>query len=302
MGFTTFKRILKAGYFSFVRNGWLSMATIMVMSLVLFVLGSLVFFGAFTATAIRAFQSKIDVTVYFTAQAEESEILTVKKEIEINSAVAGVSYVSKEQAFTDFRQQHKDNAFIVNALDEIGENPLVASVNIKAHDPSQYAAISNFLAKKNYPIVDKISYFENQDIIERLNKMITTVRGTGAIVALALAFVSILVAFNTVRLAIYTLREEIGIMRLVGATQWFIRGPFLMSGVLYGLTAAAAVTMLFFPITWLLAPKMVILLPSFDVFQYFLVNLPQFFAIMAVSGVFLGVTSSAIAMRRYLRI
>ena len=300
--FTTFKRVLKAGCLSFFRNGWLSTATIIVMSLMLFVMGNLIFISAFADTAIKMFQSKIDVTVYFTGDAEESQILAIKREIEAIPHVDGVSYVSKDAAFRDFRDQHKDNAFIASALDEIGTNPLEASLNIKADDPMHYAPMSDFLLKKNYPIVDKINYFENKDVIDRLSAMVKTVRAAGGVIALVLAFVAILVTFNTIRLAIYTVREEIGIMRLVGATQWFIRGPFLVSGVLYGISAAMVVTLIFFPMTWAAAPKIALILPGFDLFHYFLNNFFEFFIIMVGCSIILGVLSSAIAMRKYLRV
>ncbi|MDP3770419.1 MAG: permease-like cell division protein FtsX [bacterium] len=302
MAFITFKRILKAGYLSFFRNGWLSMATIIVMSLMLFVMGNLIFLGAFANTALSMFQSKIDITVYFNTEAEENQMFAIKKELEAIPEVKEVGYVSKDEAISDFRDRHKGNAFIASALDEIGTNPLEASLNIKADDPAHYAAISDFLVKKNYPIIDKINYFENKDVIDRLTAMAGSVRAAGAVVALVLAFVAILVTFNTIRLAIYTVREEIGIMRLVGATQWFIRGPFLVSGVLYGVSAAMLVTLFFFPIAWFLAPKIMLLLPTFDLFHYFLNNFFEFFIIMMGSSVILGVLSSAIAIRKYLRV
>ena len=302
MGITTFKRIVKSGWLSFLRNGWLSTATVIVMSLMLFVVGNMIFLGAFASSAIRAFQSKIDITVYFTSDADEQQILAIKKELETIPQVSAVSYMSKNDAYADFRERNKENAFITSALEEIGANPLEASVNIKATNPTEYAAISDFLVKKNYPIVDKINYFENKDVIERLSALIVTVRGVEAVAALTLAFVAILVTFNTIRLAIYTVREEIGIMRLVGATQWFIRGPFLISGVLYGLSAAIIISIIFFPLSWLITPKIILLLPGFDLFHYFLANFFEFFLILLGSAVTVGVVSSAIAMRKYLRV
>lgn len=298
----TFKRVIKTGYLSFRRNGWLSTATILVMVLVLFVLGSLVFIGAFANTVLTAFESKIDISVYFVSKATEENILQIKKEIEALPEVAQVGYVSKDDALAQFRERHKGNALIVDALDELGENPLEASLNIRARDPSQYGNISDFLLQKNYPAVDKINYFENQAVIDRLGSIVGTVRGSGAILAVFLAFVAILVAFNTVRLAIYTMREEIGIMRLVGATQWFIRGPFLISGVLYGAASAGITTLVFFPLTWLVSPKLMTLVPNFNLFQYFISNFVEFFAIMLASGILLGTLSSFIAIRRYLEI
>lgn len=300
MSTITFKRIIRAGYLSFRRNGWLSTATILVMALVLFVLGNLVFLGAFANKALSVLESKVDISIYFTQDATEEGILDIKKELENLSEVAEVDFVSKERALAQFRERHKNNALIIGALDELGNNPLAASFNIRAKDPTSYGAISDFLLKKNYPLVEKINYFENQKVIDRLGSILGAARGAGAALAFFLAFIAVLVAFNTVRLAIYTMREEIGIMRLVGATSWFVRGPFLITGVIYGSVAAAAVTLIFFPVSWLVAPKLAVLVPDFDLFGYFLANFFEFFGIMFLTGIMLGVFSSFIAIRRYL--
>ena len=298
----TFKRMMRGGYHGFVRNGWLSTATIMVMSLVLFVMGMLIFMGALANSVLISLESKIDISVYFKTDASEENILAIKKEVESFSDVKDVSYVSKDAALQSFQDRHQTNALIADALTEIGENPLEASINIHAQNASRYAAISEFLAKKNYPVVEKINYFENQEVIDRLSSIFATVRGFGALIALFLAFIAILVAFNTIRIAIFTMRDEIGIMRLVGAARWFIRGPFVVSGLLYGVVAACVTTLLFFPLTWLVAPKALLLVPNFDMFQYFLKNFFEFFAMMLAAGTTLGVLSSIIATRKYLKI
>jgi cell division transport system permease protein len=302
MSAVTLKRIIKAGYISFKRNGWLTTATILVMSLVLFVIGCLVLLSAIANTVLAQLESKIDVTVYFVPDASEPNIIGVKQELEKLPDVKEIVYTSREEALEAFRQRHKNNPLITEALEEVGENPLEASLNVKAHTPSQYASISNFLLSKNYSIVDKINYFENQMLIERFSRILTMVRGSGAIVIVLLAFIATLVAFNTIRLAIYTLREEIGIMRLVGATSWFIRGPFLVGGVLYGAIAAVFTLLALFPLTWLAAPKLSILVPGFDVFGYFLSNFVEFVVLVVGTGVVLGTFSSAIAIRRYLQV
>lgn len=302
MSTITLKRILKSGWLNFRRNGWLSTATIMVMVLVLLVLGGLVFMGAFANTVLTSLESKIDVSVYFMSTAKEGDILAVKEELENLKEVAAVSYISRDAALREFRERHKENGTITAALDELGDNPLEASLNVKAGHPSQYATISGFLTEKKYPIVDKINYFENEQLIRRMSAILETVRGSGAIVALILAFVAVLVSFNTIRLAIYTVREEIGIMRLVGATSWFIRGPFFVSGLLYGSIAAVATLALFFPFTWLAAPKVMLLVPEFDLFGYFLGHFLEFSGIMLVGGMVLGSFSSMIAVRQYLKV
>ena len=291
---------MRAGWLGFWRNAWLSAATIIVMTLVLFVVGNLVFLGALSHTVLRSLESKIDVSVYFTPEAPEQEILTLKREMEARPDVKEVSYISRDSALASFRERHKDSALIVGALDELDDNPLQASVNIKAADSSQYGAISDFLAEKKSPIVSKINYFENQDVIDRLSSIVGSVRGAGAVLTIFLAFVAVLVAFNTIRMAIYTVREEIKIMRLVGASRWFIRGPFLVTGLLYGAAAGALITLAFLPLTWLAAPKILLLVPDFNLFRYFISNGLEFFLIMLGAGIFLGVVSSLIAVRRYL--
>ena len=302
MFLTTLKSVIKAGYLSFKRNGWLSTATVMVMTMALFVLGILIFLGALTTTALDVLESKVDISVYFVSDASEENIFSVKREIEVLPDVSAVSYISKDGALEIFRERHRGSALIIEALDELGENPLEASLNIQARDPSNYSAISTFLLEKNYPAVDKINYFENQVVIDRLAAIFGTVRGGGAVLALMLAFIAVLVAFNTIRLAIYTMREEVGIMRFVGAAAWFIRGPFIVNGILYGTIAAAVTTLIFFPLAWLASPRLLLVLPSFDLFHYFLANILQFFAIMLVAGIGLGVLSSMISIRRYLRV
>ncbi len=297
-----FKRIVRAGYLSFRRNGWLSTATVLIMTLVLFVLGCMVFLSALTSTVIAELEDKVDISVYFKQDASEDAVLAVKHDLEALPSVSQVSYISRDKALADFKEKHRSNTLILDAINELGDNPLNASLNVKAKDSSNYAVINQFLLDKNYPVVDKVNYFENQLVIDRLGAILGTTRRLGALLIVFLAFIAVLVAFNTIRLAIYTMREEIGIMRLVGATQWFIRGPFLVTGVLYGGVAAVVTTLLFFPISWFISPKLAVLVPSFDVAHYLVANFWEFFGVMMLAGVGLGVISSFIAIRRYLKI
>ena len=300
MSLTTLRRIIKSGFLGFKRNGWLSAATVLIMTLVLFVLGNLIFIGALGGTVLESFESKIDISMYFVPDADEQAILDVKKDVEANPQIARVEYISKEQALKGFQDRHQDNELINSALAELDDNPLVASLNIAARDPSQFAAISQFLVAQNYPIVEKINYFENRSAIDRLSALMRTVRIAGVLVAIFFAIIAVLVAFNTVRMTIYTMREEIAIMRLVGATAWFVRGPFLFSGILYGLAAAVVTLLVFFPVLWFVAPYIVAYVPSFNPFHYFLGHLASIFLLLVAVGISVGALSSVIAIRRYL--
>ena len=299
----TFRRVLTYGWLSFRRNGWLSTATILVMMLMLFVIGGLLLISVVSNTVLNDLENKIDISMSFRKNTSEATILAIQRETEALAMVREVSYVSPEEALTSFKERHKDDPAVLASLEELGEeNPLPATLNIKARDPNDFPAIAKFLEGKNFPGVEKINYFENQKVIERLSSVVRGMRSLGIVAVLVLGFVAVLVAFNTVRLAIYTAREEINIMRLVGATNWYIRGPFMVEGILQGSIAAVATALFFFPIIWLSASKILVFLPSINLFRYFAQNFFEFLLILLVIGVSLGVGSSMIAVRRYLKI
>ncbi len=299
----TLKRLLTYAWLSFRRNGWLSTATILVMMLTLFVIGGLTMLSVVANTVLNDLENKIDIAVFFKLGTDEEEILKIKRELETLAAVKEVSYVSAVAALAEFKERHKSEPAVLASLEELGdENPLPASLNIKAQNPSELSSIAAYLQEKNFAPVEKINYFENQAIIERLSSMVRGVRSAGVGTVLVLGFIAVLVAFNTVRLAIYTAREEINIMKLVGATNWYIRGPFMIEGIFYGGIAAIATALAFLPVIWVIFPKILLILPNVNLLQYFTANFLQFFLILFVIGVALGVGSSALAIRRYLKI
>lgn len=293
---------MKTSWLAFRRNGLLSTATVLVMTLTLFVMGGLLLMSVVAHTVLGDLENKIDISVYFVPSAAEDEVLRVKKSLELLPAVKEVAYVSQGTALADFRSRHAEDEIILSSLNELEGNPLEASLNIKAHDPARLSEIAKFLKERNYPIVDSVNYFENQIVIERLGSIVSGVRNFGLILIAVLALIAVLVAFNTIRLAIYTAREEINVMRLVGATSWFIRGPFLLQGILQGAIAAFITAGLFYPLLWFAGPRMAAFLPNIDLYGYFRGNLFEFFGILAGAGIFLGVFSSFIAMRKYLRV
>lgn len=298
----TFKRVLKTSWLAFRRNGLLSTATVLVMTLTLFVIGGLLLMSAVAHAILGDLENKIDISVYFVPSAEETDVLRIKKALELLPAVKEVAYVSQEAALVDFRNRHDGDEIVLSSLEELDGNPLEASLNIKAHDPLRLSDIARFLKERNYPIVDSINYFENQVVIDRLGAIVAGVRNSGLILIAALAFVAVFVAFNTIRLAIYTAREEINVMRLVGATSWFIRGPFLLQGVLQGAIAASVTVVLLYPLLWFAGPHIGAFLPAIDLYAYFRANFFEFFGILAAIGIFLGVFSGFIATRKYLNV
>ncbi|MCX6731824.1 MAG: permease-like cell division protein FtsX [Candidatus Parcubacteria bacterium] len=300
------KRVLRAGFINFWRNGWISLATILIMVITLFSIGSLFFARAILGTMLSQIQDKVDISIYFKTDTPEQDILGLKDLISKLAEVKGVEYVSAEQALADFKERHKDNALIVQSLEEIGTNPLGAILNVKAKETSQYETVAKFLeAESNSPAgsgIEKINYFQNKTVIDRLSKIIDSAKNLGGIISIILIIISVIITFNTIRLAIYISREEIGVMRLVGASGKFVSGPFVVEGVIYGVISAVITAVLFYPLTIWLGPKTESFFSGINLFHYYISNFGQLFLILLLTGIILGGLSSFIAIRRYLKI
>lgn len=306
---TSMKRIARSGFFSFWRNGFVSISSVLVMIITLFVISSTIFLGAILNASLQEIKNKVDINVYFVRNAPEVDILALQKALEVLPEVkAPVEYISREDALADFRRKHQDDQFTLQALDELGENPLGASLNIRAKEPSQYEGIAEFLKSKSAltvdgkAIIDKINYYQNKTAIDTLTKMINSANRLGFILTLFLVCVSILITFNTIRLAIFMSRDEISVMRLVGASRMYIRGPFIVSGAIYGVVSGFITLILFFPITLWLGNATAEFFVGLNVFSYYISNFAQIFLIVIFSGVFIGSFSSFLAVRKHLKI
>jgi len=302
------KRIIRTGFFNFWRNGTVSLASVLVMTVTLLVVGSLSFFNAILDTSLAELQNKIDINVTFVTTAEEADILNIKHSLESLPEVLLVTYTSREEALEVFKVRHASDQSILAALEELGENPLGATLNIKARDPSQYGSVAEFLegddtlSSGSVSIIDRINYFQNKTAIDRLTKIINSADTLGLALSAFLIIVSVLIAFNTIRLTIYIVREEISVMRLVGASTSYIQGPFIILGIIYGLTAAVVTLLAFLIITYCLGSIMGSFLPSFNLFSYYLRNFLEIAFIIIVSGTLVGTVSSLLAIRKYLKI
>ena len=306
MTLTDTKRIIRSGITNFTRNGIVSIASVLIVTITLSVIASLIFVQATLHNSLDQIQNKVDVTVYFTTSASEDQILPFKSSSEKLPEVASVTYTSADQALQDFRDRHQNDYLTLQALDELGDNPLGASIDIKAKDPTQYESIvkelenDTALAQGATPIVDSINYSQNKTVIDRLTAIIHGANTLGFAVTLILILISIIITFNTIRLTIYFAREEIGVMRLVGAENKYISGPFMVEGMIYGIIATIITIALFFPATIWLGRNLTDFL-GINIYDYFISNFFEIFFIILVSGVILGSFSSVLAVRRYLR-
>ncbi len=305
---TKLKRVVKAGFFNFWRSGYVSIASILVMVVTLSVIGSVLFASAILNATMQELRDKVDINVYFLTTAPEDDILSLKTKIEALPEVQKVDYMSREQSLENFKTKHENDQITLQALDELGDNPLGAALNIKAKEPSQYEGIANFLNQENIlgsggsKIIDKINYFENKTTIDRLSKIINATEKLGITLALSLVFVSIVITFNTIRLAIFISKEEISVMQLVGASKNYVRGPFVVTGVLVGLVSGFLTLLLFWPASYFLGGITENFFINLNIFDYFRENLFQISYIILGSGVGIGALSSYLAVRRYLKL
>ncbi|MES2986008.1 MAG: permease-like cell division protein FtsX [Patescibacteria group bacterium] len=304
---TKLRRTIKSGAISFWRNSSVSLASVLIMTVTLTVISMILFFGVVMSSTLETIKSKVDINVYFVKGAEEEEMIALSESLKQMPEIASVEYVSREQAYATFRERHKDEEATLQALDEIGENPLPASLNIKAKDPSQYDAIVEVLKNKEITtndngIVEKINYTKNKQAIDAITRIINASNKLGFLIAIFFAAVSILITFNTVRLAIYIFREEISVMRLVGASETYIRGPFVTVGILYGIVSAIVTVLLMIPLTNSLGEWTDKLGTGMNLFAYYQDHLVIIIVSLLVAGSTLGAISSFLAIRRYLKV
>lgn len=308
MEWMSIKRVLVSGWKNFARGGAVSTATVLIMVVTLSIIGSLIFLSALLSFTLDAVKDKVDVSVYFVTTASEIDILAVKDKLEKLPQVNEVVYTSAEEALTAFRSRHANDQLTLQALDEIGGNPLDASLSVKAKDPSEYEGIVSFLEASpalsvgGSSIIDRINYAQNKEVIDRLSLAIRATREIGFAVVILFAIASILIAFATVRLAIYTSKDEIGVMRLVGASNSYIQGPFIITGVVTGVIAAIIVLLLLIPLTWYAGSKTESWFGGFNLASYYADNFALIFIIILGSGLVLGAVASVFAIRRYLKV
>jgi cell division transport system permease protein len=246
--------------------------------------------------------------VYFVTDAEESDILAAQQRLERLDEVALVTYTSREEAITEFRNRHQDDELTLDALDQLGDNPLGASLAIKANDPSQYETIVNFLSNdanvspSGEPIIDHVNYYQNKTVIDRLTNAIGATQTAGLVIVILFSIASVIIALATVRLAIYTARDEISVMRLVGASNMYIRGPFIVAGIISGAVSGLIAIALFYPAAWYAGGELSAWLGGFNLFEYYVSNFPMIFGIIVGSGMLLGGIASFLGVRKYLSI
>ncbi len=271
------------------------------MIVTLFVIGSVIFTSAVLKESLNSLQNKADINVYFVTNADPAEVISIQKSLQKLPEVASVKYVSKEQVLEDFKKDPTRTQGDFDALDIIGENPFGPSLNILAKDPAKYTSIAQYLAGKK-DIISANDYDRNGAAIAKLSTLIKASNKAGFGIAILLIAFALIITFNTIRVSIFASRDEIAVMKLVGASNRYARGPFVVSGIMYGLIAGIITLIIFAPTTYFLGPVTKSFFSSVNLYEYYRANFGQIFLIIVGSGLAIGAISSYLAVRRYLKV
>lgn len=298
------RRVFQAGFLNFWRTPVVSAASVIALAVALFVIGLLILGAVFMRGTLDDLKEKVDISVSFKPDAPVSEVLSLKQSLEGLPGVVSAIYRSREDELEEFRQRNLDNELVLRSLEEVG-NPFGARLNVQAADPTYYEGVAAFLEKEpalaagGETLIDRVSF--QKDIVDRLINLVATSRKIGLAAAAVLIFISLVVTFNTISLAIYVAREEISLMKLVGASDHYIRGPFIVEGIIAGTVAAFLALALLYPSAIWLRDTTMGLYGGINLVSYFVSNLAQLFLILVATGILLGIAASFLATRKHLR-
>ena len=305
MFWTNIKRIFRAGFINFLRSATVSFASIVTITLALFVIGGLWLSATFLNSSLAEVQNKVDISVSMKPAASEIDILKLKKTLETMPEVKEITYNTREQEYQDFRQRNENNDLIIRSLEEVG-NPFGARLNIRAVDPGRYEPITKFLSGgsalsiNGETIVDQVTFKKN--VVDKLIKIIATAKQVGLAITIILVLIAVMVTFNTISLAIYISREEISLMKLVGAANNYVRGPFIVEGIIAGIISTFLALILLYPATIWVRNVTAGVFGGVNLVSYFLTHFAQIFLALLAVGVVLGMVSSFLAIRKHLKI
>lgn len=300
----SFLRVVKTGFVNFWRNIWLSLAATLVMTTTLVILSILMLVFIVTNYSINSVRARVDMSVYFKTGLAENQVFTIRDDLKKSPAVSEITYISAEQGFEEFKKKNANNPLISDSLGELNENPIPATLRIKATTLDDYPVIADILKAEKYSAaVESVNFEDNRIIIDRLNKILNFVQTFGLILVTIFILIAILVIFNTITLTIYNRREEIEIMRLVGATNWYIRGPFIIEAFMYSIMATLITfTLLYISYTNIIPRVSVYLGSSADIFTSEYISLPILLAALLGISIILSTISTMLSMRKYLKI
>ena len=309
MIWTSLLRVTHSALQNFWRNIWLSLATMVIMTITLLIVLFLYMANTFGLEVIKSVQQKVDLSVVFNDGITKEQTQALASQVETRSDVSSVRIVTSDEAKEIFLRNNRDRPFIEESMQELEDNPLPTTMFIVATEPRFYETIAQSLSGEQLkPLIAEVQFDDSRLVINNLIAIISAVKRVGLIVTIVFAALAMLIMFNTVRLAIYSFREEVDIMHLVGASGWFIRGPFVMESVLAALLSAGLASLIAYPTLKIISPNLqrfffegYVQQTPFDIYQYAVTHWLTIIGLQVVVAVGLAVVSSLVALQRYLK-
>ena len=295
-------RIIKTGASNLSRNWLLSAAAILVMTITLIIFSILALLFSVSSYSVKTIQERVDISIYMKKGLAEDRILDIKQSIEQDSLIREVVYVSAQAALEDFKAKHAGNDQLLAALNEVDENPLLATLRVKAKNLEDYPRVAENISNGSYSaFIEKLNYNDNRSVIDRLTKILKIVVSLGIGLVAVFSLIAVLVMFNTLRLTMYNRREEVEIMRLVGATDWYIRGPFLAEAIMYSISALVVTALLLLPVYARVLPRITGFVAP-GVASPSILAYPILLAALFATALILSIISTLLAIRKYLKV
>lgn len=300
-------RIVKFAFQNLFRNIWLALATISIITLALVSVNFFILANALVDTSLTAIEKRINISVYFKPTGQEADFLTLADRLRALPEVEEVTYVSKDEALEKLKAKYdtSKSPIVADSLKELGENPLTASLIVRAKSVEQYPPIEALLNEQQYEqLIDKKEFDDRTMLIQKIKEFKKKAASVGMVVNLFFALIASLIVYNTIRITIYTRKKEVGIMKLVGATNMFVRGPLVLEGALYSVIAIVLTLLILYPLLGAIQPSVESFFDgeAFDVLGYFSSNFVSIFGAELVASLALTVISSSLAIGRYLKV
>lgn len=295
MKIRTLEYFVKEAFGSIKHNGLMSLASVSTVALSLLILGIFLILVLNLNHMAAALESQVQVSVYLQDNQNETDITAIGQQIAEIQGIKEVEYISKDQALQRFKERLGEQQSILNALGET--NPLPNGYDIKVERPELVKGIAQ--AIMNIEGVENVRY--GKDIVENLFSITRMIRTFGLVIIVFLALAAMFIISNTIRLTVFARRREIGIMKYVGATDWFIRWPFLLEGVILGFFGALIAVLLLVKIYSIFTNHVTVsiaflpILPSYPIMAYLAIFL------LGV-GMTIGAAGSTISLRKFLHV
>lgn len=300
-------RMLRFAGQNFWRNFWLTVVTIFIITLALISVSFLLVFNLVANNVLDVVQAKSEIYIDLTSEAKLAQVEFLVEELGKLPDMKEVRYITPEETLQRFQALHQDDEIIMESLQSLDDNPFTGSILLRVEKIDQFPLLLTEISRPEYSGILEINnreFYQARDLIEAISEYSNKIEKVGFAFSMFFIIISIVVVFNTIQMGIYSHREEINIMKLVGASNWFVRAPFIIEGIFYSLVAILIVIILSYPLAAYLQPYLDSFLGeySLDLIRTINRNFILTFGLEALIAILITTVSSLLATRKYLRV